>query len=494
MSRRDVRDGMTAKQQRQALTFDDPMLFARVYLSHHLKSEATHGEITFSEAHFAWCEDAKKWVKPTLEPMESRNAYVAPRETGKSTWHFLILPLWAAAFGYVKFAAAFAHSGVQAETHLQTLKHELETNELLREDFPRLCKQATRRQGITVADNKAMLLTDSGFVFVARGIDSANLGMKVGELRPDLLILDDIEPDEANYSAYQMGKRLGTVRDAIFPLNVNARVVIVGTVTMPGSIIHQLVRAERGGERAKWIDEEQITTHVSDPILTDEDGTERSLWPARWPMSFLNSIRHTRSFLKNYRNDPLGLDGGYWTIDDIRHERIEGITRRLVSVDPGVTTKTSSDPTGIAIIGFSPFTKQVQVEHAEAVRLTGSALREHLNGLIEQWEEDGTPIQIVYVESNQGGDLWLDIFHGLPIPVRTFHSTSKKEVRAAKTLAFYQRGKVTHAKRLVSAEEQLVAFPTAPHDDMVDAIGAGVRRFLDPPVKKKVAGTSVSYL
>ena len=50
------------------------------------------------------------------------------------------------------------------------------------------------------------------------------------------------------------------------------------------------------------------------------------------------------------------------------------------------------------------------------------------------------------------------------------------------------------ARVQAEAEEQLVAFPTAPHDDMVDAIGAGVRRFLDPPVKKKLSGTSVSYL
>lgn len=42
-----------------------------------------------------------------------------------------------------------------------------------------------------------------GLSFAARGIDAASLGMKVGEKRPDLLILDDIEPDESSYSAYQ---------------------------------------------------------------------------------------------------------------------------------------------------------------------------------------------------------------------------------------------------------------------------------------------------
>ena len=40
----------------------------------------------------------------------------------------------------------------------------------------------------------------------------------------------------------------------------------------------------------------------------------------------------------------------------------------------------------------------------------------------------------------------------------------------------------------------MVSFPNAPHDDMADAVGSGVKRFLDPPVRTKAGITSTSYV
>jgi hypothetical protein len=87
-------------------------------------------------------------------------------------------------------------------------------------------------------------------------------------------------------------------------------------------------------------------------------------------------------------------------------------------------------------------------------------------------------IGLIYVETNQGGELWPEVFHGLPVKVKTIHQTIKKEIRAARALGHYQRGRVLHSHRLAAAEEQLVAFPKAAHYDIVDAISAGVSYFL----------------
>lgn len=480
----EVRRGMIV-----AHTRDDPLLFVLWFLHHHITDPVT-GKPSLSVVHEEWIAQAKEWAAgPATEPQEHRDAFVAPREMGKSTWWFLLLPLWAAAHGHVRFAAAFAHSGTQAEEHLATLKKELDTNAVLREVFPDLCKPALRPRGVTMADNRGMLQTKSGFVFAARGIDSGNLGMKVGSVRPDLLILDDVEPGESNYSNYQVEKRLSTITDVVLPLNVRARVAVVGTVTMPGSIIHQLV--EHDTTPRQWITDEGFEVHHALPLVEDEAGNLASVWEEKWSLDYLLSIRHTRSFAKNFLNQPVATDGDYWQPDDFRYGDVEGITRTCLSVDPAVTTKTTSDFTGLAVVGWSPSAKACLVSDARAVKLTGAKLRLYLIRVLADHPE----VTFIFVESNQGGDVWHDVFHDLPVPVKTGTSVAKKEVRAAETLNHYQRGRVLHVRPLPELEQQMCAFPKAPNDDMLDAVGAAVNRFLKAKAKRTPAGAvSVGYV
>lgn len=485
-------------EYRRRETRNDPVLFALVYLSRHL-TDPTTSRVTLSDVHVAWAKSAKAWRTRSAEPMGDRRAEVAPREMGKSTWWFLLLPMWAAAHEHVGFVAAFADSSDQAEGHLATFKAELDTNALLRHDFPELCEARTRGRGTVLADRVSLYHASSGFVFAAAGMDSSNLGMKVGDRRPDLLILDDIEPHEARYSAVLAKKRLNTLREAIFPLNIYAHVIMVGTVTMQGSIVHQIVQANNGArnESNEWVAEERITARHWLPIVALPGGRRASIWPAKWPLDFLESIEGTRGYMKNYANDPLGADGDYWTVDDIRHGELPGVTRILVEVDPAVTTRKSSDYTGIAVIGWAPPVGGVGKGHCivyevRQVKKSGAMLRLDVLDTINRHNAG-----LVRIETNQGGDLWATIFWGMPVKVKTVHETAPKEVRAADALDHYQRGRVVHAedKSLRDFEGQLVAFPNAPHDDMVDAAGAGIRYFLsrERVTRPKVGGTNVGY-
>lgn len=457
----------------------DPIAFAILYLSHHLRD--SNGSVTFSEVHYEWARIAESW-RGVSEPQESRHAFIAPRETGKSTWWFLILPLWAAANHVRRFAVAFAHADSQATGHLATFKRELDTNPLLRADFPELCEPARKQTGTTLADRQGMLHTQDGFVFAARGVDSASLGLKVGETRPDLLVFDDIEPDEARYSPDLARKRLGTIQDALFPLNIRAAVVMVGTVTMPGSIMHQLVRVAHGSddEELKWIHDEKLIPHHHEPILVSYDGEERSMWPEKWPIGWLLSIRHTRSYAKNYLNDPMGRDGAYWTSDDFAYATLGSeATRWILQLDPAVTTKRSSDYTGWSVLAYRPpangtVKPVVEVVAAGKIRLVGEALRKWVLQMLTRYER----IRAVRVEVNQGGDMWYTVLHSLPAKLLVHSSTESKEIRFSYALDLYQRGHVVHREKLREAEEQMVAFPNAPYDDIADAVVSGVLFFL----------------
>ncbi|MFF1944298.1 hypothetical protein ACFVWF_19410 [Rhodococcus qingshengii] len=238
-------DLLSSSNGRKLVTRDDPMLFAIVYLIDHLKFE--QNEPSLSEFHVALAEYGKSWITDDA----SKDCFIAPRSAGKTTWLFLILTLWAAAHEHLKFIAAFSDSASQATQHLQTFKHELDSNELLRKDYPELCKPMmgnnVKRH---IAQSNEQIQQANGFSFSAKGIDAKALGMKIGNRRPDLLLLDDIEPPEANYSALEVSKRLGTVLNSVFPLSIKARVAIIGTTTMSNSIIDQLRKV--GEARLAW--------------------------------------------------------------------------------------------------------------------------------------------------------------------------------------------------------------------------------------------------
>lgn len=505
---------------RRVLTRTDPLLFAVVYLRHHLISEETGG-ITLADCHFEWFRLAREWTIKDTGLRGWRHSFASPRSSGKSTAWYTLIPIWAAAHKHVKFVATFANGAHQAEMHLQTFRTEAAHNARLREDFPTLCTAVKKPTGRTVADNEGQYQSKSGFVWVARGVDVASLGMKVGVLRPGVLVLDDIEKDESRYSPGEVEKRLQTIIDAIFPLNERAKVVIVGTVTRPGSINHQLVKVADGlidpgteeAETVKWIGDEKIIPHHHLPII-DEVGpggatVRRSCWAEKWPLPYLESIEHTRNYKKNFENNPRAGAGMFWSDADFRYGIPAGMRKEYLFIDPPVTHGVKADKCGIAVLGYAvgsgrlpsaderrrlgdewaiTLTREeaeaagrsrlsrVCVLHAEEVHLTGAPLRDRVLTILEQ----RPGICAVVVETNQGGDLWKEIMKDLPVPLRTFTSSVAKEVRIGRALDFYQKFRVTHARPFGVLEDAQTAYPKVEYDDLLDAVCTGIVHLLAP--------------
>jgi phage terminase large subunit-like protein len=131
------------------------------------------------------------------------------------------------------------------------------------------------------------------------------------------------------------------------------------------------------------------------------------------------------------------------------------------------------------------------IRESQAVKLSGRHLRQHCLGLLERYPQ----IKLISVESNQGGDLWSEVFAGIPaVTIRQHNSTTSKEVRFAEGLEHWQAGNVQHARRFGTLEEQAVGFPNAAYDDVIDAAVQGVRYFLDKPVTVPVTTREESYV
>lgn len=483
---------LSFSEGRKELTKYDPMLFALIYLPHHLQN--ANGEITLSEFHVELANYGKSWIHKPTRPKENRDAFIAPRECGKSTWIFLILPMWAAAHGHVKFIAAFSDAASQAETHLMTFKNELEGNEYLQEDYPELCKpKIVASSGRAMASNSWRIIQSNDFIFDANGIDTNSLGKKVFGQRPDLIILDDIEKGEKNYSEFQAGQQKNTVFDDIAPMNIYARMIFVGTTTMPNSVMDQFRKYAEGyaDPELNWIKDQNVNVHYYPAILNNDDGSERSVWPEKWPIDWLQSQRHLRDFAKNYMNRPVNTDGTFWINEDVEIEELEDYGNTIISIDPAVTKNKISDFTGIAVLsrGIDMNGKNnVYVRHAEQVKMSPSDIADRVASLVETYDAG-----VIYVEVNQGGDLWKDVFKHVPAKYRSKTQHLSKQIRAGKALNFYQQKKVKHTAHFPILEEQMWAFPKLSHEDVLDAVVSGILYFLDNKAVK-LETKQINYL
>jgi phage terminase large subunit-like protein len=467
-------------------TEDNPMLFALVYCRNLISDDSGH--VSFADLHLELCRYVQAWKK-AIEPRESRTAFVAPREAGKSSWVFKILPLWAAAHRHIRFVAAFSSSATQAQKHLSGFKRQLDTNVKIREDYPDLCKPAKRPSGGNVSDTQEMYHSTSGFTFTAAGLDSEILGLvDPNNVRPDLIILDDIEPDESNYSQYQMKKRRTTILDTVLPMNERAHVALIGTVTMPQSIVHQLVETvTTDKEVPQWIKDEKFNVRYLEPIVNEEDGERRSIWPFKWPLVYLEEIEHTRSYKKNFKNQPVSEDGDYWTEQDFQYGDVPHPTHVVLQIDPAVTSKQTSDYYGVAVVAFDREARKCAVWYCRQFKVSPKVMRKKALEICELFPQIGR----IRVEANQGHETWHSVFHDMPVKVILHSESIPKKVRASHTLNHYQRGRVFHTKKFPELEDQMLAFPHVLNDDMVDAVGAGTSYFLKP--MKKAGGNSIPY-
>ena len=452
----------------------DIVMWALTYFPEHLTSADTGGLVSLSEFHVEAARAALQWARTDLAPTELRRAWVSARGSGKSTWWNLIMPLWALAHGHRTFIVAFSHTGAMAKRHLMSLRAELAKNEKLRADYPELCEPA-RFGRRSVMDTQEGYVSASGAAIIVAGMDQGTLGIKFENRRPDLLIVDDGEGPEGGYSDYQKTQRLKILREAILPMSLNAAVELVGTTTRLGSILDDVLRG------ADWAVEENIRPrHFPALVVDPETGEERSAWPQRWSLEFLQSIRHTHSFAKNYQCEPVSADGTHWKTTDFVYDDkgtlARYITGKVLCVDPAVTSSKSADETGLAVVSFAGGVRKCLVERAVGVRRSPKEMQE----LVHRTLLRDPMIREVIVECNNGGEYIVQALSPLPNKVKLIVSRASESKASRITELYYQYedGKVQHSKPHPSLERQMCAWPHVDTDDIIDAVEAGVRHWL----------------
>jgi len=194
--------------------------------------------------------------------------------------------IWATLYGHRRFVAIFGGDQSAADGNIDSIKRELESNDLLLEDFPEVCYpirclegKAQRQHSQTYQGelthirwtaDKVVFPTipgsaASGSILCAHGLTSSIRGLKYKrpdgtQQRVDLALVDDPQTDESASSQVQVRKRLNIIRKTILKAGSHGKalaIVINATVIEPDDLVDQLLDHKKNpafqSERIKMV-------------------------------------------------------------------------------------------------------------------------------------------------------------------------------------------------------------------------------------------------
>ena len=272
-----------------------------------------------------------------LEDPARLAAAVCPRGHGKTTVTDLIWILRGAAYKRFRYALLIADTQEQAAQYLDEIRQECEDNDILLAGYPGLAPGAIW--------SRTDIIFANGVRIQALGRGQKVRGRKHRGSRPDLVILDDIENDEAVETLLQRQKLRRWFYGAVLPaLGPAGRVRVVGTILHRDSLLSRLIRT-RGWTRRLW-------------RAIQDDGT--ALWPA-WKSAerLLQEKEDAKAaglldlWYQEYQGVSMAPEGAAFKPEDIEYfEQLPDEKRwyKSLYVDPAISKKDSADWTAYTVV------------------------------------------------------------------------------------------------------------------------------------------------
>lgn len=402
------------------------------------------------------------------------NALAAPRAHSKSTSITIGFAFAGLMFRRFEYVLIVSRSWGIAIEFLRTIKQHLMHNEKLRKVF--------RIKGFNKeAEDDFIVEFEDGHEFrvVARGMEQSLRGLNWGSKRPDLLLCDDMEDDEAVLSSERREKQMDWFLSALMPVGSdNMLVRIVGTVLHTDSMLEAFLR-DPGWHARRY--------------EAHDDDFENILWPRKFSRDRLQHIRgiyisqgRLDKYNMEYRNRPTDSTSGFFQradfvpaneSDKLKYPKL----RYMVGGDFAISTKTRRDYTCFIIAGVDDVGTLYVVEVVR-MRGDGKMIVDEMFRIEETYRivnADGLPLAW-YIEE---GSIRKALGYALELQMKERGvflnlypmnpGTTEKKVRAMPIQARMRAKAVKFdldSSWYYDFRDELLAFDRGKHDDQVDAM------------------------
>lgn len=359
-----------------------------------------------------------------------------------------------AAFREFRNCVVVGYSLPKAAERVHAIRHEIETNELLRTLFGDLRGQSTW------GDNELVL--SNGIRILALGRGQSIRGVKFEEARPDIVFIDDVEdePDVRTPEARQ--KVWDWVTKALIPACEppgRRRLRMAATPLHPESTPMRLKKA------GVWV------TKTIPIYYLDEDGEKQSSWEDRWPIDKVLALEESmrkegayQAFLQEYMCLSEAPESKSFKPEMIWVEpRVRTWQATYSMTDPARTTRTTSATTGRVV--WSWIGPKLVIWDAIAERWMPDQIIEDLFHVDETYH----PVELGFEED--GLNQWAlqairqeQVKRGHVLPLKPMKAPAGKLDFIRGLQVYFQAREVSFAKELPELKAQLLGFPNGDID------------------------------
>lgn len=428
-------------------------------------------------------------------------AIAAPRKHAKSTAITFSFILAAVLFRQHQFVIICSDTESQSSLFLGDIRQELIENEDLISLFG-------VNRFIKLSETDIIVEMNDGYKFriMAKGAEQKLRGIKWENKRPDLIVCDDMENDEAIMNSDRREKFRRWFYGALLPIRANGgKVIIVGTILHMDSLLERLMQPQRGAklvyEGLKSYSDAKNPIWKAVKYKAHNEDFSKILWPEQWPKKALQDER--QSFLeqglsdvysREYLNYPIDESIAYFKRDDFLpmvQEDFEQRVQYYSACDFAVSTNERSDYTVIATVAVNSL-GELYVVDIRRGRLDSAEIIEAMFSVHRRYKPELFVVERGAIEKALGPFLNREMQQrGVYINLYPMTPTKDKQSRARSLQARMRAGGIKYNKDAhwyQALEDEMARFPRDRHDDQVDAlswIGLVLDKIIEAPTPEE---------
>jgi len=416
-------------------------------------------------------------------------AVAAPRGHGKSTAVSHAYVLASALFRDRQFIVLVSDTETQAVNFLNDIKQDLKDNEDLVQLFNIKGFKKETETDIVVEFNDGY-----SFRILVRGAEQRVRGLKWNQMRPDLIVCDDLENEEAVANKDRREKFRRWFNGALLPCRAKHGIVrVVGTVMHLDSLLNRLLPEDSNPmtriEPLKTYSLRKKEAWKSVRYRAHSEDFESILWPEMYSREFFESRKEDLTYqgipevyAQEYLNYPIDESTAYFKRDDfieIKQTDLRDIHEGnknynyYIGCDLAVSTKDRSD-FSVFVVAAVDDRGIMNVVDVRRGRWDSLQIIEEFFTLQRRYRPEWFSMERGTINSSLGPILRAEmITRGTYLNFILSTANKDKQTRARAIQARIRAGGIKFDKTTgwySELEDEMVRFPKARHDDQVDAI------------------------